>query len=309
MAVSAERLAQLREQFIPTKNKIDDIDRKYSLDYVEPKLDMPESLDLPRLEYTPKTQDQLNKLAEEKTEAAYLSDVNRINSNKTYAMLRLDKQLLSLEEKTRLKLAKLLSKLNSELHNVNVKITNAGMLFSTVAERAKAELRSEYESKVAQCNESADNNRNVIEYERAQLEQRYDGELNGCQAERAAQIKQAYNKLLTDEQDEQTRVEKYNTSLDEKEKKYLYNRAKAVEQIRQAEYDRAYKAKKLYQEMGAVGYEENILWEKYNVFVAHFANFTSREEALTLIKCDSYVQGHLKQYYSTLVDWVTRNLP
>lgn len=309
MAISSTRYNQLREEFIPVKKKIDDVDRKYSLDYVEPTLDMPESLDLPLLEYVEKSEQQLRNLADEQTYASYLSGVNRLNSSKASKMLRLDSKALALEEKTRLKLAELLNKLNKEVENVNFKITNAGMLFSSVAERAKARLRQEYESNVEQSNQSAENDLEAIQAERDQTEENYNAALADLNTQRQALIQAAYDKLVDAEQDEQTRVIKYNNALTEKEKKYQMSRAKALEAARQAEYNRTYAARKLYQQMGAVGYEESVLWEKYNIFVSHFVNFTKREEALILIQGDGYVQGHLKQYYTTLLDWVNRNIP
>lgn len=309
MAISASRLEQLRQEFIPVKNQIDKIDRKYSLDYVEPLLDMPQSLDLPRLTYTPKTEQQLSTLANQNTYASYVSNLNRLANTKASNLRRIDKQLLALEEKNRATLAKLLSEHDRELDNVNNKMINAGLMFSTVIERVKSDIRKDYERKVAQSNASADNDRNALQAEREQIEADYAEALAGAEAQRQAKIQAEYIRLLKAEQAEQTRVAKYNAQLDEKEKKYLMSRAKALESAKQAEYNRAYAAKKLYQQMGAVGYEEAVLWEKYNVFTKHFSSFTKREEALALVQGDAYVQGHLKQYYSTLLDWINRNVP
>lgn len=309
MSISSSRLAQLREEFIPVKNQIDKIDRKYSLDYVEPLIDMPESLNLPLMERVAKTDEQLLELADEQTYASYLANLGRLNASNASNMLKLDKQQLALEEKTRVQIAQLLNNLNQSINDVNVRITNAGMLFSTVAERVKAKLHRDYESKVEQANLSADNEKQALENEREQIETNYNEAVAALEAQRQALIQAAFNKLKDAELDEQTFVQKYNNTLTEKENKYLMARAKALEAARQAEYDRSYAAKKLYQQMGATGYESNMLWEKYNVMVKHFANFTKREEALALIQGDSFVQGHLKQYYSTLIDWVNRNVP
>lgn len=309
MAVSAARLEELRKDFESVKKKIDDVDRKYSLDYSAPILDMPERLDLPRLEYKAKSEGELKRLADEQTYAGYLVSLNRLDGGRAADMLKLDMKLLTLEEKCRVKIAELLNKLNNEIEDVDVKLTNAGMLFSTVAERVKIKLRRDYESKVEQNNASADNERNAVEAERERITASYNESLAALQAQRQAQTAAAYNKLVQSEQKEKTRVEKYNNSLDEKETKYLMSRAKALEAARQAEYDRAYKARKLAQQMGAVGYEQAILWEKYNLLTSYFSDFGKREEALILIQGDSYVQGHLKQYYSSLIDWVNRNVP
>lgn len=137
MSISSSRLAQLREEFIPVKNQIDKIDRKYSLDYVEPLIDMPESLNLPLMERVAKTDEQLLELADEQTYASYLANLGRLNASNASNMLKLDKQQLALEEKTRVQIAQLLNNLNQSINDVNVRITNAGMLFSTVAKGSK----------------------------------------------------------------------------------------------------------------------------------------------------------------------------
>lgn len=270
---------------------------------------MPESLNLPRLDYVPKTDEELMRLADEQTLANYVSNVSRLSNSNASNMLRLDKQLLDIEERTRVKIAALVKALSQDVQNVNTKIANAGMLFSTVADRAKAKLQRECDANVEECSISAENQRQALQTEREQIEANYNEALTALDTQRQAQMQAAYNKLLASDRAEQTRVEKYNTALAEKETKYLASRAKAYEAARQAEYSRSFTAKKLYQQMGATGYEESMLWEKYNVFVNHFATFTKREEAFALINGDSYVSAHLKQYFSTLVDWVYRNVP
>lgn len=309
MSVSASRLEQLRTEFIPVKNQIDKIDRKYSLDYNEPLVDMPESLDLPKLSFTPKTEQELRALADEQTYASYLAELRRLQSSKAANDSRIDKQIANLEERARETVAKLLKTLNEGTEDIKKKMTDYGLMFSTVFSRVQAQMESDYETKVNDANTSADNKRQALEDERQALEAKHEAALTTLQAQHQAQIDAAYTKLLNSQNAEKTRVDKYNTQLDEKEKKYLMARAKALESAKQAEYSRSFAARKLYQQMGAVGYEESMLWEKYNVFVKHFSNFTKREEALTLIQIDAYVQGHLKQYYSTLIDWVNRNVP
>lgn len=309
MAVTGSRLNELRAQFEPTKKKIDEIDRKYSLDYVEPTLDMPESLNLPPFEYEQKSEQELLELANERAYSGYLSAVGRLQSANASNMLRLDKQLLNLEQQTRQRIADLITELNKELSSVNVKITNAGMLFSTTAERYKMKLRHKCEGDIDNLNAQADVKRQNVEAERSELNESYGKALLNADEQRQADVIQAYNNLLKNELAQREKAQKYNNLLSEKETKYQMARAKALENARQAEYERSYKAKKLYQEMGATGYEENMLWEKYNVLTAHFVNFTKREEALALIQYDSYVRGHLKQFYTTFIDWINRNVP
>lgn len=308
MAVSAERFRVLCEEFKPVKQRIADIDRKYSLTYVEPDLDIPESLGLPLLEFTPKTEQELLSAATEQTEASHLAALSRLDSGKAAKLASVDRQISDLEEQTRTKLAGMLSSLNKETDAINKRIVNAGMIFSTTAERLKAKLRYDYEKQAEECNQSAANDLQTLTSRREQINSDYDESVASLNSQRQAKLNVAYDKLVKSDRAEQTRVDKYNNAVSEKETKYKLTRARALEAIKQAEYNRSFAAKKLYQQMGATGYEEAMLWEKYNVFIAHFSSFTVREEALVLIQTDSYVRGHLKQYYSTLLEWVNLNI-
>lgn len=309
MAISVVRLNQLMEEFVPVKTKIDKIDRKYSLDYREPILDMPESLNLPKLTYAAKTERQLRDEAELNVKAAYLSKLNSLEARYALKYAELDRRKRTIDEKARAEQARYLADFTKSTASLRQRLVDNGMLFSSVIDRTIARLRVEYEQKVTESNASADNKNAAAEQERQGLESRYADEKAAVEKERSAKTDEEYASLVKKEQDKKTSVDKYNMALDEKEKKYLMARAKALENAKEAEYERSFAAQKLYQQMGATGYEQAKLWEKYNVMVNHFATFRVREEAMAVINYDSYVQMHLQQYFSTLVDWVKRNVP
>ena len=73
MAISSARMKELIAKYDVIKGKVEDIDRKYSLDYREPLLNMPESLGLTKLQYVPKTEEQLRAAAEERIAASYIA--------------------------------------------------------------------------------------------------------------------------------------------------------------------------------------------------------------------------------------------
>lgn len=309
ISISKDRLEYLRAEFEKVKAQIDQIDRKYSLDYNEPLMDMPESLDLERLEFVPKTEQELRALANEQVQASFLEAMRRLDAGLSSDKIRIEQKLHAIEENARKQQYKLLAVFNAEVAKLRKRLTDNGILFSSLITAQTEKYRKEYDSNLAESNTQADSERAAVQSQLDAIEEEYGFALQGVEQEHKAKAQVAYNKLVQSQIDEQTRVNKYNTQLDEKEKKYLVTRAKALEQARQAEYDRSFAAKKLYQQMGATGYEEAKLWEKYNVFVKHFANFTKRDEALALIQGDNYVRSHLQQYYSTLIDWVNRNVP
>lgn len=309
MAISSARLAQLRAEFEPVKKQIDEIDRKYSLEYSEPLMDMPESLDLERLSFVPKTESELRALAEEKVQASYLEKVRRLNEKMSSDEINIERKLQSVEQSARKEQARLLANYNLTVEKLQQRLIDQGMIFSSVLTTCVEKYRKQYDEDVSNSNQTADAEREAVENQLDALRQKYDVSIQAVEQERAARAQAAYGSLLAAQQNEQRQIDKYNTQLDEKEKKYLLTRAKALEQARQAEYNRAYAARKLYQQMGAVGYENAKLWEKYNVLTKHFSNFTKREEALILVQIDNFVRSHLQDYYSTLVDWINRNVP
>lgn len=309
MAISADRLEQLRQEFIPVKNRIDQIDRKYSLDYKEPLMDMPESLDLVKLEYVEKSESELNKEAEYKTKAKFASLYKSLESRRVAKLANNKKQQQEVAEKARCEQEKYLTEFTRETRALRQKLIDHGMLFSSTIDRMTANLQTEYEQKVTSSNKSVEEQTQILLNQSKEIEKQFNAEEYLLDMGYSAQLHDEYNKLVESEKARQTSIIKYNSLLDEKEKKYQMARAKTLENAKQAEYNRSFAAKKLYQQMGATGYEQAMLWEKYNVFVSHFGSFTVREEALALIRADSYVSGHLKQYYNTLIDWVNRNVP
>lgn len=309
MPVSATRLAQLRAEMEPTKKKIDDIDRKYGLDYYEPLVDMPESLDLERLTFTPKSEEELRAIANQQVQPAYLEQVRRLDASWSADQIRVEQTLRAIEQSALKEQAKLLANYNVSVEKLQQRLKDQGMIFSSLITRCAEKYRKQYDEDVNNSNQNADAEREAAEAKLESLRQKYDESMQGIEQERSVKAQNAYVKLAAAQENEQRRVDKYNTLLDEKEQKYLYTRAKAMEQARQAEYDRAYAARKLYQQMGATGYEEAKIWEKYNVLVNHLSTFTKREEALLLIQSDNYVRSHLQQYYSTLIEWINRNVP
>ena len=310
MAVSADRFRALMAEYEEkVKKPVDLIDRKYSLDYKEPLIDMPLSLNLPKLTFTPKTAAELRDQATEQVMPGYYSALRKLDSALASDRIRIEQKLHTIEENARKAQAKLLYEFNAEVAQLRKKLTDNGILFSSVITKISDDARADYQYKVDESNTQTDSERVAVEQQRQAVEDDYQAAVKSLADESEAKITVVVNSLKAKQQAEQTSVDKYNAQLDEKEAKYQMSRAKAYEQARQAEYNRSYAAKKLYQQMGAVGYEDTMLWEKYNVFVKYFANFTKREEALALIQADSFASGHLKQYYSTLVDWVNRNVP
>lgn len=308
MAISQDRYQQLLAEFAPVKTQVEAVDRKYSLDYNEPLLDMPESLNLPRLSFTPKTEQQLRNEADEQVKARYLERALALDKSYNADVNKTERALLSLEESSRKALAKLAADFNVDAEEIRNKLINAGLLYSSALSRLTEKRRAQYQVDVDNANAAAEAERSVIDKQRQGLDLNYSNSVAGLETERQASAQTAYNSLKNKDEDERIRTEKYNNSLEEKEQKYLYSRARAYEYARQAEYDRAYAARKLRSQIGAAGFEQAILTEKYGILTRYVSALGSKEEALAVVESDSFCKVHLQDYYATLIDYINRNL-
>ena len=77
MSITDERARQLAELDQTIRKKITAIDTKYSTSFVEPELDLPDSLNLVPLTFTPKSDVQIAALAHEQALPSYLVKIGR----------------------------------------------------------------------------------------------------------------------------------------------------------------------------------------------------------------------------------------
>ena len=308
MSISTERAQQLLQLFEQLKQTILDIDKKYSLNYQEPQLDLPPSLDLQPLEYVPKTQEQLVALARADVSPNHTNKVRNLEQSYLRQKQSLEGKKLRLAESSRKKLEDLLKKYNEDIKKLRRRLVNNGLIYSSVVTKYNDDALQGYNEQVSQSITHFDNLLDEVDVQLEQLQSRYNQGLNSLDDELGLRIHQRLQELLLAEQKEQERIAKYNTTLSEKETKYQASCQKALEYARQSEYDRALKAAQLYAQLGESGVEAQKISEKYNYCKQYFRTWL-KEEALFVIQSDSFLSGHLGNYYVSLVDWVNANLP
>ena len=308
MSISTERAQQLLQLFEQLKQTILDIDKKYSLNYQEPQLDLPPSLDLQPLEYVPKTQEQLVALARADVSPNHTNKVRNLEQSYLRQKQSLEGKKLRLAESSRKKLEDLLKKYNEDIKKLRRRLVNNGLIYSSVVTKYNDDALQGYNEQVSQSITHFDNLLDEVDVQLEQLQSRYNQGLNSLDDELGLRIHQRLQELLLAEQKEQERIAKYNTTLSEKETKYQASCQKALEYARQSEYDRALKAAQLYAQLGESGVEAQKISEKYNYCKQYFRTWL-KEEALFVIQSDSFLSGHLGNYYVSLVDWVNVNLP
>ncbi len=306
MSISTERAQELLAQYASLKETILKIDDKYSLHYREIVLDMP-PLDLPRLTFTEKTTAELMQLATTEVSAWHQSKVMQFEQSYLRTKQTLQSKQLQLAESLRQKLLQLLKNYQQQIADIRRRLINNGIIFSSVTDKLSDEALTEYNANVTEANMQNQAQTDVVEGELTALEERYSQGNTDLQTQLQDKIQQAYNDLVYAQQKEQERVQKYNTTLEEKEVKYQTSCERAWEYARQAEAERAINAARLYAELGESGAQSQKMSEKYHYCIQYFMTW-KKSEALLVIESDSFLNSHLGTYYQSFIDWIDTNL-
>lgn len=303
MAISSERLVELNELYAALKVRVLAVDLTYSLDYVEPQLDMPDSLNLQKLTFTAKTPAELTALATQEVQAAYVAKQRSLDSSYATKLKNYATRIAELKEKYDQKLVAASDKYEQDVANFKRKLINNGLMFSTTYVDGLANASKDYNAQNSALIEESGRYEHIIRTEQRETDSAYQQSCNSLENEKQAKIKQVYQKLFEADEKLRISIEKYNNTLEEKEQKYQASREKAYQSARNAEYTRVYNAAKIYAQMGEIGYRNVILKEKYAICQDVFYPLR-REEAQAILAFDSFLRVQLDIYYSTFVDWV-----
>lgn len=305
--ITPERMRELLEIYNEMKRVILQIDDKYSLVYKEPEIDLPESLNLQKMTYTPKTEAELKSLAEQYVASTILAKQRTLDSAHSTKMRALSRKRSQIAVDMADKSKEIDDDYAVALEKLERKIINNGLLFSSSASNARAATTAEYSEKKSQSNASFKADLELISAEEFDVEAVYKESCVKLAEEKAALVGKRYQVLVAAEAKEKTAVDKYNNSIEEKEQRYQYTREKFIETMRNSERKRVLDMTKLYIQLGNLGYRDREAREKY--FAAQDAFWPlRRNEAQALLSYDSFLITHLDTYYNTFVDWVNTML-
>jgi hypothetical protein len=301
--ITAERAQELLEQYKELKETILDIDKKYSLNYQEPQLDLPPTLGLQPMEFVPKTEEELRALAAMDVTPSFQNKMRTFEQSYLRQKQSLQSKMFRLSESSRKKLAELLTDYNVDIKKLRRRMVNNGLIYSSVVTQENDKTLQAYNDNVTHTNTHYDNLLQQANDDLIALENRYTQGLNSLDDELASRINEQYQDLLYRQTKDAERIEKYNKSLVEKETKYQASCQKALEYARQAEWERALKAAELHAQLGESGVEAQKVTEKYHYCQQFFYNW-HRDEALLVVAEDTFLISHLGNYYDSLIDWI-----
>lgn len=307
MSISTDRAVELAALDKQIQAKINVIDTKYGTAYVEPKLDFPESLGLVHLTFTPKTDAELTAQAQNSVAASFLSQ-----KNSALAAYNKGLDAIALQEGDAVfansrNLAKLLADYNDNLAKLQRRLVDNGLQFSSVMTSAQKRLLAEYNADVSTENADYEHKRANLLRNKADLAERYADKAASLDEQKSARVAEIVAELKAKQDKEQQAIVKYNSSLDEKEAKYKASCARALEYARQAEYDRALEASKLYAQLGESGFNNQKTAEKLACCRFYLTGLT-KEEAVAIVDGTGFYASNLGAAYSTLKQWINDTL-
>ena len=307
MSITNERLTELIEYYSQLKEAIIRVDNKYSVDYVEPQLDFPPTLGLVPLQFTPKTEEELRALAHTQVEPEFVGKRAREKESYDKQYLSIYAQKTTLEKDHQQLLEKLLAEYNTATKKLYYKLVNHGLVYSTINTNATNEQREIYTNNVHSATADYEDELALLNHRVSVLKDIYEYNIEQLDQEQQVKEEKVYLDLVTQQEKQKTAIDKYNQTLAEKEVKYKASCEKSLQYARQAEYERALEASRLYAELGEIGIKQMMLEEKTTVAKVYFTPLTL-EEAHTILDMDSFLINNLGSNYSSFVDWVDATL-
>lgn len=298
-----ERQQELLKIYSDLKEQLLLVDDKYSLTAKAPPLNMPESLNLKKLEYVPVTEEELLASAQEQAVAAMIPKQRSAQNSYTSALTRISEQKSNLLADSETQRGKALDNYNEQVETIERKVVDNGLYFSTVGDKYKNAARQSYNETLQSIGTQTRNDMAALEQKEVDAKQSYDETLQSLKEEEEAKTTVAFKKLADKEEQRRLSIEKYNNGLEEKEQKYQASRAKAYEAAYRAQQNKALQNAKIYAELGETGYRDLIEKEKYGISQTVFYPL-KRSEAMLLLSLDSFMVTNLGNYYSAFVEWV-----
>lgn len=302
MAITSQRMLELLELYKGLKERINAIDLKYSLDYNEPEIVLPDSLNLEKLTYVEKSEAELKALAEQYVSSTILSKQRNLDSTYATKLKTLARKRTALSQEQTDNLKKIDNDYAAALATLERKLTNNGLLFSTTASTARAKALADCNANKDDSNLSYRRDVEALDTEESDVDAVYQESCASLEQEKQALIAKRYQVLVEAEAKAKMSIDKYNNSIEEKEQRYQSTRAKFIESMRRAERDRVLTMTKLYMQLGDVTYRDRMVREKYATAQDVFWPLR-RDEANLLLNYDTFLSFHLEKYYSTFVDW------
>lgn len=278
-----------RDKLIDELNKIND-------DYAnraESSVDLPENPKYDRMEYTPATDEEIAKQAEDGLADYKNTSINNIEANTKAAKTAKEEERKTAEEAA----AKMQTTIAAQYDNAMAAFSDdalkRGLARSSIAANKSAELQSGKANALSQAAASAEDTVNNIDKQISDLEISRKKALNDFNIAYAAKVTEKIAELTKERDAKAAEVLKYNNSLAQQEQKDALNRAETLSDL----YMQKLKQEKAEQELGnsSTAAETREL-AKYEA-VKNYLGTLSKSEASKAVKSDPVIRESLSDIY------------
>lgn len=284
--------------------KMRQIDNKYSTEYVDPSLDLPESLGLEKKEFTMPTTEELTEKAEQQHQAEYTEKQYEIIINEKQDKAELEEEL----QQTNTSGAEEETKLNEQYITDSNKLlkncVKCGIMRSSIYALHQEKLFAELQQDIEKVKQETADKVDELSQKIAQVIADAQAERENLQTVFEQQVQATVTELLDQAYQQKADVLEYNNDVEQKENEYKFDRERAIFDAYMDESDRAFKAAELLAELGEVGLENQKYKEKVSL-AKNFLGAMPKEDALYLLEHGEELKGHLGEYYAYVVDYIT----
>ena len=246
------------------KKLLDDmekVDKKYSTEYQEQKVDAPDSLGLEKLSYTLPTEEEAKKSATQYYSAGKAKDVSEINLSTEKTLKGLEEEAKNVLEQAVKKQTQIDVDRQKDLKTANYSTQVKNLTNSSIKTGMMDKVNTLAEQALNTLKQDTDNMLVDIETKKGDaktLEQRRLEELEKIYAEKIAQ---KITEILSEAQKEADAVTKYNNSVDEKEAKYQKSLASQLAELEKQEWQRVAEMLALKKKLAKVACKNKRRWK------------------------------------------------
>jgi hypothetical protein len=290
-----------KEQADELLSKLNDIDKLYSTDYIEPELNLPDTLGQTKLEYEAPSDAELRKQAEEATLADYWKAVEKITQEKLKGQntvsAKADKAKLSLSDALKQIADQLTTESNeAKLDAVDRGIARGSIVDSAVDELEKGSQKAQNEAKVATDAEIKELNKQLADIETLAAQA-----INSLDDQRDAEVKTALTKLIDSVEAKKHSALKYNNTITEAEQKYQVSREKAIAAAKEKEAERSIGMFEMQRLQG-----DEVVTDAKMKTVKAYLDTLGREQALAVLDASDAFKVHFGDYYQYIYDYADK---
>ncbi|MDD3831561.1 MAG: hypothetical protein PHW00_02765 [Clostridia bacterium] len=283
--------------------KLDNVEHKYSTDYIEPEIEYDQTLGLEKIEYEMPTREEAHIRAEQILEPNYNKDKAKVESNLNKAQVQADTRISQIRQETQQKIDTLNDNFKNQLEDIKRNAIDRGVARSSIinSERDNAHqevesvadtLHSQAEGEIVQLEKGIQEARQQAQQALDTLKQSYDSEV-------VNQITEILQQAIKDK----VNAIKYNNTVNERETKYQISRQNAISKANADELDRQNTIYDLISQYGVDTVNRRKYEEKYQI-VKQYLDTLSKYDALKLCQSTSAIKQHLGPSYNALIEYL-----